>query len=285
MQNSAFKTLTLIAKKNFKKLFLTFSLVLAENGLFLVYPVLAGIAINAIVAGDTLLTLSYSCMVFVGWGLGSIRRRVDTQVFSRIYTGLAVSVIMNEKRAVIARANLSREFVDFFEQHFPVFFTSVVSIFGSAIMLLFIEFYVGLAVFALLAIFGVLLPKYIAKNDRLYLKLNNQLEREAGRISAGDEHTLKRHYDVLSKLRIRISNREAMSFFIIGASAAAIFSLAIFMLSHKQANAGHIYSVLTYLWTFAISLDDAPRLIEEFSKLKDIGKRVDAGLEGDIDKI
>ena len=68
-----------------------------------------------------------------------------------------------------------------------MFFTSVVSIFGSAIMLLFIEFYVGLTVFALLAVFGVLLPKYIAKNDRLYLKLNNQLEREAGRISTGDE--------------------------------------------------------------------------------------------------
>ena len=216
---------------------------------------------------------------------------MDTQVFTRIYAGLAVSVIMNEKRAakdesaVIARANLSREFVDFFEQHFPVFFTSVVSFFGWAILLFFIVFYVGLAFFALLAIFGVLLPKYIAKNDRLYLKLNNQLEHEAGRISAGDERTLNRHYDVLSKLRIHISNREAMSFFIIGTSAAVIFSLAIFMLSHKQANAGHIYSVLTYLWTFAISLDDAPRLIEEFSKLKEIGKRVNIELEGEIDKI
>lgn len=76
-----------------------------------------------------------------------------------------------------------------------------------------------------------------------------------------------------------------MSFFIIGASAAAIFSLAIFLLSHKQANAGYIYSVLTYLWTFAISLDDAPRLVEEFSKLKDIGKRVNVELEGDLAKI
>jgi len=37
--------------------------------------------------------------------------------------------------------------------------------------------------------------------------------------------------------------------------------------------------------TLTISPNDAPRLIEEFSKLKDIGKRVDAGLEGDIDKI
>lgn len=37
--------------------------------------------------------------------------------------------------------------------------------------------------------------------------------------------------------------------------------------------------------TFATSLDDAPRLIEEFSKLKDIGKRVNIELEGEIDKI
>ena len=36
---------------------------------------------------------------------------------------------------------------------------------------------------------------------------------------------------------------------------------------------------------FAISLDDAPRLVEEFSKLKDIGKRVNVELEGDLAKI
>ena len=37
--------------------------------------------------------------------------------------------------------------------------------------------------------------------------------------------------------------------------------------------------------TFATSLSNAPRLIEEFSKLKDIGKRVNIELEGKIDKI
>ena len=37
--------------------------------------------------------------------------------------------------------------------------------------------------------------------------------------------------------------------------------------------------------TFAISPSDAPRLIEEFSKLKDIGKRVNIELECEIDKI
>lgn len=37
--------------------------------------------------------------------------------------------------------------------------------------------------------------------------------------------------------------------------------------------------------TFAIGPNDAPRLIEEFSKLKDIGKRVNIELEGDLAKI
>ncbi|KEA46117.1 hypothetical protein CR66_02595 [Campylobacter mucosalis] len=75
-------------------------------------------------------------MVFLGWGLGAIRRLVGTQVFTKIYADLVVKVIMSEKSAnqdsstIIARANLSREFVNFFEQHFPIFFTSVVSIFG-----------------------------------------------------------------------------------------------------------------------------------------------------------
>ena len=87
--------------------------------------------------------------------------------------------------------------------------------------------------------FLIFLPRYIKKNDDLYLRLNDRLEKEAKVIGAFNKSTLNRHYDVVSKFRIAISNREAMSYFI-------------------------------------ISLDDSPKLIEEFSNLKDIGKRIDA---------
>lgn len=60
-------------------------------------------------------------------------------------------------------------------------------------MLLFVEFYVGLAALVLFVIFALLLPKYVSKNDHLYLKLNNQIEKEASRITNSDEITLKRH--------------------------------------------------------------------------------------------
>ena len=142
MQNNAFKTLKSIATEHNKKFILTFALVLAENGLFLAYPIFAGFAINAIIQGNTLNALIYALFVLIAWLVGAIRRRVDTQVFANIYAKLAVNVIMNEKQnakddsAIIARVALSREFVNFFETHFPMFFTSVISIIGSAFMLI-----------------------------------------------------------------------------------------------------------------------------------------------------
>ena len=282
LQNNAFKTLKGIATEHNKKLILTFTLVLAENGLFLAYPIFAGFAINAIMQGNTLNALIYALFVLIAWLVGAIRRRVDTQVFANIYAKLAVNVIMNEKQnakddsAIIARVALSREFVNFFETHFPMFFTSVISIIGSAFMLIFVEPKVAVACFAVMTFFLIFLPRYIKKNDDLYLRLNDRLEKEAKVIGVFNKSTLNRHYDVVSKFRIAISNREAMSYFIIGISASLLFLVAIIVLSSQQTNAGHIYSVMTYIWNFVISLDDSPKLIEEFSNLKDIGKRIDA---------
>ena len=282
MQNNAFKTLKGIATEHNKKLILTFAFVLAENGLFLAYPIFAGFAINAIMQGDTLNALIYALFVLIAWLVGAIRRRVDTQVFANIYAKLAVNVIMNEKQnvkddsAIIARVALSREFVNFFETHFPMFFTSVISIIGSAFMLIFVEPKVAVACVVVMTFFLIFLPRYIKKNDDLYLRLNDRLEKEVKVIGVFNKSTLNRHYDVVSKFRIAISNREAMSYFIIGISASLLFLVAIMVLSSQQTNAGHIYSVMTYIWNFVISLDDSPKLIEEFSNLKDVGKRIDA---------
>ncbi len=63
--------------------------------------------------------------------------------------------------------------------------------------------------------------------------------------------------------------------FTIGVLAALLFSFTVVMMTQSAAiNAGHIYSVMTYMWMFVTSLDDAPQLLEKYSQLKDIGKRV-----------
>ena len=80
--------------------------------------------------------------------------------------------------AITARVALSRQFVDFFEQHLPTLIMSSFSIVGAAIMLLWLEFWSGITACLILVFFGLLLPKYLKTNDLLYLKLNDRLEKE-----------------------------------------------------------------------------------------------------------
>lgn len=61
----------------------------------------------------------------------------------------------------------------------------------------------------------------------------------------------------------------------IGVAMAILFGTTLVLLALKNVQAGHIYAVITYLWGFAMSLDDMPRLAEKFSELKDIGQRVE----------
>lgn len=228
-----------------------------------------------------MLALTYSIVVLVAWGVGAYRRIVDTKTFAKIYAELAVPVIIKQKEqgeevsTIATRVALSREFVDFFEEHLPMFITSVASVLGAVFMLLFIEFWIGVLSFVILFVFVLMLPKFTKKTDEIYFQLNNQLEKEVEHIEKSDINTLNHHYGIIARLRISISNREALNYLLIGFLVCLLFTFGIVvMIINNTQDAGHIYSVMTYLWMFAISLDDSPRLMEQFSKLNDIGKRI-----------
>ncbi|MDU5472401.1 MULTISPECIES: ABC transporter six-transmembrane domain-containing protein [Pantoea] len=281
---SALQTLKMLGRRHRKKLLLTFLLVIAENVMYLLYPLLAGFAINAMLSGRALHAMLYAGMVFIMWAIGAARRSVDTRTFARIYAELAVPVILTQRSenqgasTIAARVTLSREFVDFFEKHLPVLITSVASITGAAVMLLAIEFWTGIACIAILVFFGGFLPGFTRKNEALFVRLNNRLEKEVGFVSTATAPALTKHYGVLAGLRIRLSDREAMGYLAIGGVTALLFAMTIiYMTLNGVRDAGHIYSVMTYMWMFAMSLDDGPQLLEKYCQLKDIGRRVNTG--------
>lgn len=282
LEPNVFATLKSIAVQHKKRLSITFSLVMAENLLLLLYPLVGSFAVNAVLQGNLVSALAYALMALIIWAVGSARRAVDTRAFTRIYSELAVPVIVNQRlkgfdtSTTTARVALSREFVNFFEQHLPILITSLFSIIGAVVMLLLIEFWSGVVALLIVLGFGLILPKFIKANDGLYFKLNNRLEKEVDYVERANQQQLIKHYRLVERLRILISNREALSFLCIGVAMCVLFGVTLTVLTlTKGVSAGHIYAVITYLWTFAISLDDMPRLVEELSKLKDIGKRVE----------
>ncbi|EAQ6188259.1 hypothetical protein AIW17_25015, partial [Salmonella enterica] len=158
--------LKLLATRHRRKLFVTFFFVMAENVIFLLYPVLAGIAINAMVNGETITAAMYGLMVLFIWFIGAVRRSIDTRTFARIYAGLAVSVILAQRSlklnhsVIAARVTLSREFVNFFEIHLPMLVTSAISLFGATFMLLMIEVRAGIICILILLFLMCFVPGY-----------------------------------------------------------------------------------------------------------------------------
>ena len=278
---SALCNLKTIARNNKRRLLGTFALVAAENLLLLVYPVFGGFAINGVLAGNLPQALLYAFVVLVIWLVGAARRAADTRTFTRIYAEMVVPVIVSQRAegeetsAVSARVALSRELVDFFENHLPTLITAAVSMAGAVLMLLIIEPWPGVAALAVMAVFALLVPRFAATNDRLYFRLSNRLEHDVGQIERARRRHLNRHYGLISRLRIRISNREAAGYLLIGLALCALFGFTFAWLTLAgRRDPGHIYAVVSYLWSFAMSIDDAPHLLEEFSKIKYIGKRV-----------
>lgn len=153
------KMLKHIGQTHRRKLITTFSLVGLDNLLLLVYPVFGGWAINAVMEGKVWQAMLYGVVVLLMWIIGAARRIVDTRTFTQIYTEIAVPVVLEQRKrevphsAITARVALSREFVSFFEEHLPIAATSLVSIFGACMMLLILEFWVGVLAVAILALF------------------------------------------------------------------------------------------------------------------------------------
>ena len=285
------KMLKHIGQTHRRKLITTFSLVGLDNLLLLVYPVFGGWAINAVMEGKVWQAMLYGVVVLLMWIIGAARRIADTRTFTKIYTEIAVPVVLEQRKrevphsAITARVALSREFVSFFEEHLPIAATSLVSIFGACMMLLILEFWVGVLAVAILALFLWLLPRFAAISENLYFHLNNRFERDNHLIRDGNEHQLYRHYGWFAKLRVLISNREALGYLSIGIAMSVLFGFAFIHMTLKgYGSAGHIYSVSTYLWMFAMSLDDVPRLVEQYSNLKDIGQRVELSEENNLSK-
>ena len=285
------KMLKHIGQTHRRKLITTFSLVGLDNLLLLVYPVFGGWAINAVMEGNVWQAMLYGVVVLLMWIIGAARRIADTRTFTKIYTEIAVPVVLEQRKrevphsAITARVALSREFVSFFEEHLPIAATSLVSIFGACMMLLILEFWVGVLAVAILALFLWLLPRFAAISENLYFHLNNRFERDNHLIRDGNEHQLYRHYGWFAKLRVLISNREALGYLSIGMAMSVLFGFAFIHMTLKgYGSAGHIYSVSTYLWMFAMSLDDVPSLIEQYSNLKDIGQRVELSEENNLFK-
>lgn len=263
------------------KLLLTYGLYNLENLLRLSQPFVLGLAINDLLHQSSRGLLLFVAQHLIHLAISSARQMYDTRVFSSIYTGLATQLVVEQRgrdigtSRVAARSALSREFVEFFENHVPLLMRSLYSVVGALVML---GFYDRVLVPICL---GLLLPAVVL--NRIYARrtfdlnrgLHDQLEQEVDVVDHADERQVRRHYAAVAAWRVKLSDCEALNFgtmevFVLGVMVLALLRTC----SSLSATPGEIFAVFRYVLMLLMGLDGVPKLVHQFSRLRELRLRM-----------
>jgi hypothetical protein len=106
-------------------------------------------------------------------------------------------------------------------------------------------------------------------------RLHDEFEREVEVIGGGRPAEVRGHYGRVAGWRVRLSDWEALNFgamelFVLGLMVAALVRFC----AAADATPGDIFAVFGYVLMFVGGLDVVPVLVQQVSRLRDIGRRM-----------
>jgi len=259
----------------------TYTLTLLENACTIAYPALTGRAVDDLVHRE---------FTGLGWLVGVwlvhlvlafVRQRVDTRVFMGIYADVASHIVHVQQEQghgtskVSARVEMVRDIVGFFEKEVPAMVHNVLAVVGSLAMLFTYDADAGFIAMAVLPPMFVVNAWYWRRALRLNRTINNQIEREVDDIASGSAFRVGRHFRLLRRWRVRLSDTESWTWGI--TELATIVALVLILVDFTRSpafTAGAIYAVLAYIYDYLEGLNQVPTVVNNLARLRDVRHRL-----------
>lgn len=268
---------------------LTYALTVIEDLLELSYPWATGLAINGLLAHDYRMTAPVMLAWMLHTAVGGARQMYDTRLYTEIYNAIVVDTVLRQRQAgieptaVAARSTMSREFVTFFEKDMAVVINAVVGIVGSAAILFYYDLLIGAATALLFVPVAVINRNYMRRSLALNAALNNQLEREVGIIDRAERQAVTGHFAEVRSWRIKLSDADARNWTAIELLSMLVFVLVLLRVAHlPNPEAGTIFAMFFYVWRLMEKLDLSPQIVQQLMRLKDIRRRIEAGMPVEV---
>lgn len=264
-----------------RTLAVTYALVSVENTFELLYPFAIGLAVNGLlddswagVAVFAAISLSHTAVSFR-------RQRCDSRSFAKLYAEIATDLVHQQRddgvatSAIAGRANLAGEYVDFLESDIPLAITACFAVFGSLLMLFFYDPLLGLVASAVAVPVALLNRRLMRRSRRIYRRLNDQTEVEVAVIGSGTHGEVRRHFGILGRQWVRLSDAEAASWSIVEVLAAGLAVFALWRTVDIGAEVGTIFATIAYVLSFVGGFDQIPGVLQRLASLSDIRQRLD----------
>ncbi|MGB1255521.1 MAG: ABC transporter six-transmembrane domain-containing protein [Thiolinea sp.] len=270
------------------KVSLTFLLVVIESLLGILYPLFIGFAINDLIAGSyegIFKLLGLGCLSLV---IGSLRRLYDTRAYAKISRIIFPEMIAAERKkgssvsVISARSDLLAEFVDFLENSLPEIVGAVISLLGVIVIVATLNinvFFACVLILSLVLVIYLLSGKF---NYSLNKGLNDQLEKEVSVIQKDKPAAVSRHYLLLMRWKVKLSDLETLNYFILWLGIIALFIYTpIAVIESGVTDYGLVMSIFMYIVDYIDRTVTFPVYIQQLIRLQEISRRLanKAGIE------
>ena len=213
--------------------------------------------------------------------VGTVRRSVDPRIYLRIYADIAARVVTlaRERQLPVStaagRAELSREFITFLEYRVPDILEQAISISGALIGLAFFDYRIALTCAVVLAPVLVIQRVYSGRVLDLQKDVHDRLETAFDRFKGLDPEEVRDYYLGIAGPQRRIANWGAASFGLMRLVLLAVFLVVLWVsIDLDDFSTGQLYSIVAYLWTFVTSSEYLPELLESWTAIQDLTRRL-----------
>mgnify|MGYP005814043545 CR=1 FL=1 len=221
-------------------------------------------------------------LVFViNSGVGALRRVIDPRIFLNIYTKIATEVSIFSKNhnhstsKTAARAELSQQYINFFQYRLPEIIENVISIAGAILALYLFDILISLTCFIIIIPLFFANKLYTNKVSVLQKDYHDKFEDLYNVFDKKDPQYVKNYFNNIAIPQRKIAKWGALNFGILRVVLLGIFLVVLYIaVDLDDFSAGEIYSIVAYLWTFVTATEYMPELLESWTSLKDISGRL-----------
>ncbi|MCX6137014.1 MAG: ABC transporter six-transmembrane domain-containing protein [Ignavibacteriales bacterium] len=264
-------------------------LVVIENAAWIVEPGVFGKVIDALIdraSGEAAGTYLTPLFVWIGVFVlnstaGALRRSVDPRIFLNIFTTIATDISEKGNQQALsiskiaARAELSREFITFFQYRVPEIIEQSITIVGAIIAMMFFDWHIALTCFVIIIPLVAMTRLYTNRVIGLQKDLHDNREEAYNVFSTREPAKVHEYFSTMARAERRIADWGAINFGVIRFFLLGIFLGVLYIaIDLDDFSTGNIYSIIAYVWTFVTSSEYLPELLESWTSLKDISRRI-----------
>lgn len=181
------------------------------------------------------------------------------------------------------RTELAAEYVDFLDEDIPLAITAAFTVVGSLVMLFLYDPLVGIAAAAVAAPVTVLNRWVMTRSEGFYRELNDLAEIEVDVIGRGRRAESQRHFGLVGRRWIRLSDTEAASWGIVEVVAIALWVFTLVRVTSGTIDVGATIAMIAYVAFYTAAFDDLPGVLQRLTRLGDIKRRLDDQADPAID--